>query len=188
MKRVFLLIVAACLSLVACDRQEYIGASPGDHYNLFSFIIYDKEGNNVAMQDDFQKEDLTLEYEGMIFTPCEDFQKVDYIEFDHIRGDYHNAILFDDMVWIDENGIEYVTWKIFGHRRYGNPARYILRYKDNEWIVDYIRHSALGNPIRESVQVNGENCEEVFVFRAPCHPDNKSQDQRNCDFYPLYTK
>ena len=181
MKKIFLVCLVACACLSACERDRFIEdyPTPDWYCNIFSFAIYDSEGNNVTMQDGFNPEELVLEYEGKIFTPKDNvLQRVD----DSRPSDsdrYDNSIVFEKMPHY--NG-ELVAFRISGHTYKGEPARYVLRYRDNEWVVDYLMEKRKGDgksPKSEAV-VNGVKIEKEEVYNA---------DKSICRIiYVLYTK
>ena len=151
---------------------------PGWNNNLFAFAIFDSEGNNVTMQDGFNPEELLLEYEGKIFTPKDNvLQRVD----DSRPSDpdrWHNSFIFEKLPHFEG---EPVAWRVWGHTYLGEPVRYVLRYRDNEWVVDYIMEKRKNgkNPGSEAI-VNGVKIEEEEVYNA---------DKSICRIiYVLYTK
>lgn len=166
MKRAMLYCLAICLALASCEKKmEPSSLPPGWNNNLFAFAIFDSEGNNLTMQDDFNPEELLLEYEGKIFTPKQDeFQRVD----DSKPNDpdyFYNSIIFE---MLPHYGGEPVAWRVWGHLYLGEPARYIIRYRGNEWVVDYLAEKRKGdkeNPKMEAV-VNGVKIEEENVYNS----------------------
>ena len=189
MKKYLLILMAACLGLVACEKNSGQAAVyPGQSYHLFRFVIFDAEGNNVAMQDGFAAEELSLEFLDKVFYPQEGFQKFD--ENDVAPGHYHNAVKFEPSIWPDENGVDHMTWMIIGMSKIGETSRYVLRYKDNEWVVDFSTKKIEGSgvPYVRSAIVNGEVCEMKLILRVEDHEKYESQDQRNIYMFPLYIK
>ena len=180
MKKTFLVCLVACACLSACERDRWIGDYPTpDWYStIFSFAIYDSEGNNVIMQDGFNPEELVLEYEGKIFTPKDNvLQRVDDSR-PHHPDRYDNSIVFEKMPHYKG---ESVAFRISGHTYQGEPVRYVLRYRDNEWVVDYIMEKRKNgkNPGSEAI-VNGVKIEKEEVYNA---------DKSICKIiYVLYTK
>ena len=69
--------------MVGCEKNDDTGGDgatmlPGDGYNSFCFIICDAEGDSVFDRDNFDMNEVTLEYEGKIFKPMPDVhQKID---------------------------------------------------------------------------------------------------------------
>ena len=131
------------------------------------------------MQDGFNPEELLLEYEGKIFAPKDNvLQRVDYSR-PRDPDRYDNSIVFEKMPHYKG---EPVAWRISGHTYQGEPDRYVIRYRDNEWVVDYLMEKRKGdgkNPKSEAV-VNGVKIEEEEVYNA---------DKSICKIiYVLYTK
>ena len=76
-------------------------------------------------------------------------------------------------------------------RARGESVRYILRYKDNEWVCDYsseeIRYD--GSDPDDELYVNGEKVEKIYAYTLPDHPDwERSEEERMVWVYPLYVK
>lgn len=180
MKRVFLYCILSCLVVVSCKEENEPNSLPsGWNNNLFAFAIFDSEGNNVTMQDGFNPEELLLEYEGKIFAPKDNvLQRVDYSR-PRDPDRYDNSIVFEKMPHYKG---EPVAWRISGHTYQGEPDRYVIRYRDNEWVVDYLMEKRKGdgkNPKSEAV-VNGVKIEKEEVYNA---------DKSICKIiYVLYTK
>lgn len=164
MKKMVLYCLAICLALASCEKREPNSLPPGCDNNLFYFAIFDSEGNNLTMQDDFNPEELLLEYEGKIFTPKQDeFQRVDDGRPYYADG-FGNSIKFEMM---PHYGGEPVAWRVWGHSYLGEPARYIIRYRGNEWVVDYLAEKRkVGENPKKEVVVNGVKIEKENVYNS----------------------
>lgn len=166
MRKLFIVCIMSCLCFSACkenDELVYEMPYPGWFNNLFAFAILDSDGNNVCFQDDFNSEELLLEYNGKIFSPKDDvFQRVN--DENQNDGDrFDNSIMFEKLPHYEG---ELVAWRIWGYTYLGEPDHYILRYKNNEWIVDFKSEKRKGDgksPKTEAV-VNGEKIELSPVY------------------------
>ncbi len=190
MKKFLFICLAACLGLVGCEKNDDTGGDgatmlPGYGYNSFCFIICDADGNSVFDRDKFDMNEVTLEYEGKIFKPMPDVhQKID--EKDPDIAHYGNSIIFEP--YPSKNGP--ITWRIWGHKERGEAVRYIIRYKDNEWVVDYSMEAGTCGgrvPASEAV-INGESVEQILVYTFEDSPEYSSLEERQVWNYPLYVK
>ena len=150
---------------------------PEYFYNSFCFAILDAELNNVCMLEDFNQEELLLEYEGKTFKPIyQVLQKVDDNDTD--KAAIYNAIYFEKWPKSDEYP---AAWRIYGHTKLGVPVRYIIRYRDNEWVVDIESEKKKNGELpKAEVYVNGVKVEKERVY------NNKTG--KSLLLYVLYTK
>lgn len=191
MKKFLFICLATCLGLVGCEKDKDIGGDgaammpPGYGNNSFCFIICDAEGNSVFDRDNFDMNEVTLEYEGKTFKPIPDVhQKID--ENDPDIAHWCNSIIFEPY----PNEVGPVFWRIWGHKERGEAARYIIRYKDNEWVVDYLMEAGFcgGREPESEAVVNGEKIEKILIYTYEDHPDYSSEEERQVWKYPLYVK
>ena len=185
MKKYIFICLAACIGLIGCEKDNGNEMLPSYFHNSkFFFMVCDAEGNCVFDCDDFDMEELTLEYKGQIFTPI--------LGVDQVIGDVKTAeggcsvIRFEPL---QRDGV--IAWRIFGDAMWGESVRYILRYKDNEWVCDYsseeVRYD--GSVPDDELYVNGEKVEEIYGYTLPDHPDwERSEEERMVWVYPLYVK
>lgn len=189
MKKVFALILAVCIGLTACERRDIGGGFFFEErlqYMGCTFIICDKDGNNVCMQEDFNIDELSLEYNGKIYKPSKEYQRVD--ENSKYPPSYKNSIYFGTSPHTDMGYPVY--WLIYGDLRWGKNAEYIVRYKDNEWHLYYKTWPLKGDgsPAQHELWVNGEKVEEVLCFMLEDHPDYADESEREVWLYPLYVE
>ena len=179
MKRIALFSVLICLAFASCEKEIIPNSLPPEYfYNSFCFAILDAELNNVCMLEDFNQEELLLEYEGKTFKPIyQVLQKVDDNDTD--KAAIYNAIYFEKWPKSDEYP---AAWRIYGHTKLGVPVRYIIRYRDNKWVVDF-KSEKRGNDGKDpdsEAYVNGIKIEEEYVY------NNKTG--KSLLRYVLYTK
>ena len=185
MRKFIFICLAACLGLMGCEKDNVNERVPLDYaYTGFHFMVCDANGNCVFDKENIDMDELTLEYMGQTFNPILDVeQKID-------KGDGYNSLIFDPhphTYMIDDAP---VTWVIYGHLLWGESARYILRYKDNEWVCDFSsdERAVYGELPETELYVNGEKVEKIYAYTMPDHPDYESDEQRNVWVYPLYVK
>ena len=188
MKKFIFVCLAACLGFVGCEKDEGKTMLPQYYgYSTFYFMVCDADGNNVFAWENLNMEELTLEYKGQIFTPIPlDNQQRPVKQ--HIEADNQWIVFQPDYII---NNDDPVLWRIWGNIMYGESARYILRYKDNEWVCDYSSEEIRfdGSVPDDELYVNGEKVEKIYAYTLPDHPDwERSEEERMVWVYPLYVK
>ncbi len=177
MKKLLLICAIACLGLMGCEKNEEEPMLPPYYdYSMFNFMVCDAEGNCVFDKENFNMEELTLEFNGEIYTPIP--------EEEQMLG--NKRLVFEPFIYLD-----IVTWSIYGDVEWGESARYILRYKDNEWVCDYSSEKLAhdGSVPEDELYVNGEKVEKIYAYTLPDHPDwERSEEERMVWVYPLYVK
>ena len=188
MKKFIFICLAACIGLMGCEKNEEVSMMPeGFGVNSFWFMVCDANGNSVFDHENLNVEELILEYEGKIFTPIPDVhQSIHGSQQD--KAGWTTGIIFEPYPSNSE-GFP-VTWRVWGHTLVGESARYILRYKDNEWICDYSSKEPVnwGDLPDDELYVNGEKVEKIHIYTSPDHPDFDSEEERMVWVYPLYVK
>ena len=196
MKKISYILLATCLSMgiYGCNKNEtdtgsYGGYLEGGFWNCFEFIILDKDGNNICMQEDFNIDEFTLEFEGKIFKPNNlELQKID--DSTTVEASYVNAIRFSESFVTLESDYYPITWVIHGYTPKEETSHYIIRYKDNEWNVDFTSWEAeeFGKVGPTEAIINGAKAEKVFAYLYEDHPDYADESEREKWLYPLYVE
>ena len=178
MKKILLLLAVMVVGVISCQKEVNSIGNGRIDYVSFRFAILDSNRNNIFMLEDFNQEELLLEYEGKIFKPMRGvFQNV----VDNCIGTgYNNSIIFDDEWSMDRN--EYpVAFGVIGYARFGTPIHYIIRYRDNEWVVDIESEKMKNYELpKAEVYVNGVKVEKEQVYN--------NNTGKSLLLYVLYTK
>ena len=128
MKKILFTLFAICMAFAACEKEPMpTPEEPNRKQYPFSFAIFDSTGNNIMEREDFEPEELIVEFYGQEYKMMGDkFQ-------DGVVDDIPGYVLF----YLGSR--EHVKFAVFAWaaREWGETREMTIRYKGCEWNVVY---------------------------------------------------
>ncbi len=128
MKKILFTLFAICMAFAACEKEPMPTPEEPSHKTYpFSFAIFDSTGNNIMEREDFEPEELIVEFYGQEYKMMGDkFQ-------DGVVDDIPGYVLFYF------GSREHVKFAVFAWaaREWGETREMTIRYKGCEWNVVY---------------------------------------------------
>ena len=128
MKKILFTLFSICMAFAACEKEPMpTPQEPNRKIYPFSFAIFDSTGNNIMEREDFEPEELIVEFYGQEYKMMGDkFQ-------DGVVDDIPGYVLFYF------KSREHVKFAVFAWaaREWGETREMTIRYKGCEWNVVY---------------------------------------------------